>query len=61
MQNTQDFRFTSDIFLKKKSKLQLKKMLVLFVTKVQSKETSMMKHSVNWWILCLKVIMVSWQ
>ena len=61
MQNTQDSRLnTSDIyFFFLKSKLHLKKMLVLFVTKVQSKETSMMKHSVNWWILCLKVIMVS--
>ena len=60
MQNTQDSRFTSDI-KKKNSKLHLKQILVLFVTKAQSKETSMMKHSVNWWILCLKVIMVSWQ
>lgn len=38
-----------------------KRILFLFVTKAQSKETSMMKHSVNWWILSLKAIMVSWQ
>ena len=59
MQNTQDSRFTSDIKNKKEVNYIKKKMLVLFVTKAQSKETSMMKHSVNWWILCLKVIMVS--
>ena len=53
MQQTQDSRFNSDILKKR--------ILFLFVTKAQSKETSMMKHSVNWWILSLKAIMVSWQ